>query len=237
MAIDEVHPPPSEAETAITLFCWWETVSTAPHIVRHVLLPFVPNSVVLWAKSSRLYHQVPSFDSWVMIPFTVLTFAWVVSFLWRRKRRLSESSADISVTTADDLAAMYGNYRLAKFLRHLRSLFLLTIREALLNRMGVHIYGTFEHPDYWPPEPGLKSSIDRFYFKSKNTREYRYSDEYQFLVVRDADETGNFLNPIKRAPSSEDIRLLLIGSNYFWRWFPIYLWKKLISENRTESAR
>jgi hypothetical protein len=156
--------------------------------------------------------------------FRVFTVLCAIGLLSLPRKRLDESP--------DRDAAR--NHRVTTALRRRRLLLglltfgLVPLREWILDGMGIGLYGTFRRPPSWQPEPERADYVDRFFRVDNSGVEYQYARDATHLIVRShSSTTDHYGSEQTRVPTSADVRLLLVGSNYFWRWYMRHLSKRV----------
>ena len=236
MATNSSIEPPGNAEIAITLFCWWESVSAAPHVLMTLFRKTVPDGI-----KAKLLSWVGDPEFWAMAPFAMISMFALLVFLLRNRRDLtSDQTGATSPRERDPFTAAKNETarraqivrnieranRRTKILRAMRSLGISVLKDWILGRMGVSLYGTFRRPFTWEPVEGRSDKVDSISFSGGAGREYQYILGARELVVRehpsDSDEYGK---EVVRRPTAEDAKYLVFASSYFPWWLLFRVWR------------
>src|SRR5271170_7544228 len=87
MATNSSIEQPGYAEIAITIFCWWESVSASPHVLLTLFRRALPSTF-----KEKLLSVVNDVEFWVMAPFALITGFLLLFFLLRRRVDLPPES-------------------------------------------------------------------------------------------------------------------------------------------------
>lgn len=107
------------------------------------------------------------------------------------------------------------------------------LRQSILNKMRVVLYGTFKIKSCSPEEKCF-AYVDTITIEKEDEEGYslydsiqfQYPKDYRNLLIRERSglyEDESYGEPYERPPSMKDIKLLLVASNFFYRWFFMHL--------------
>ena len=219
-------------------FGYLAAVRETPKIARAV---HISSLVPKWLKRALL-GLIHDPDFWFVIGFTLALFLFVLAYLGKKPVTTSDSEQDDSekgfVDAAmlrhglktTDLGDQTREQKAAKVLedyfkqserrRIIRSLGLALIRDWILDKFGVSMYGTFRRPREWPPESEVWPFVDRFRFKDKSGCQFQYAQNFENISVRmHPSNATKFDTPVLRLPNAKEFGLLLVGSSFFPFWY------------------
>lgn len=166
-----------------------------------------------------LLSIIDSRDIWYIIFFTLL--AVIVSLSILRAKPVRESQ-DVDFR---ERAIKY--LRWNNVIRTIRSFGLVPIREWIMDRLGISIYGTFKRPSDWTPNPKAFNYLDRINFSNGAGREYQYSRNFVFVIIREHTEHSDLFGPTaERVPTVTDIKHMSVASWFFPLWLIIHLMRR-----------
>lgn len=215
----EILQPPKLWEFWGLFFGYFASAKDAPLILRKLhIAGLVPEAI-----RKKLLQWDPRGDHWLFYFYTLLPF---LALLWLWLFRARDDEDDKSDNRSRAIAVLQRGRRI----RLIRTLGLVLIREFLLDRLGVSLYGTFRRPDHWPLEPQRSMFIDRLTLTNGTGIEYQYGKNFEQIFIRTHPKGDiNYGETKERAPEWEDIKILIVASNYFLFWIVVYLLKKPLS--------
>jgi len=210
---------PKPWEILGSFFGYFAVAKDIPSILRMLCIQKIPP----YRLKQILLRINPSADFWLLITFTAVTVLILLHYLWRtRPIKGPDPSSDKELQEFVKIGKR--NYRL----RIIRSFGFAWFRDKILDRMNVNVYGTFQRPPppYWPAVEDRANSIDRIIFADGTGMEFQYAKDFTTMFVRRHTPGTNLFNSVEeRLPSSVEIRLLLVASNYFPLWWIMHLIK------------
>lgn len=176
---------------------------------------FVPDCL-----KSALLNLYSHPDGWYAWFFTVLLLMFLFGLVWKS----SPPEPDIE---RDNIEEAKKYLKRSQILRAVRSLGLVPLREWLMDKMGIALYGTFKRPSDWTPNLNTWLYLDRITFNSGRGSEYQYAKNFNYVSVREHPETSdNYGQPAERKPTWVDFKHLIIASWFFPFWAIIHLLKR-----------
>lgn len=193
---------------------------------------------IMWAASSfpDTFRSIV-FNCFELTEFrsSVLTWFFLIICAWVILRIIKISNEELVVTDHDEETNVVEKAK-EEFLQAKRkldlqravfSLGLIPIREFILERlMDISNYGTFKASERSPLRRTLFNYLDVISYKKEMFRpsvRYLYTKNFKYIIVSKAERHEPFHKEEKRFPKLNDIKLLMIASNFFLLWFPIAL--------------
>jgi len=229
---------PASWEALGLIFAYFVAAKDLPTVMRMLQIPrCIPRAVkdlMLWCNSSS--------DFWYLIWFAIGSATAFLFFLPRtvvtesqtedqaqggRPKTVAASSERedlIRKAAKNAVAAMKHDH----LLRGIRSLGLMFLREFILERLGVALYGTFKRPSTWSAEPDRHVSIDRITYHDGRGIEFQYPRTNDQLIVRTHPPEDDTYRDEKRAPTRHERVVLLFASNFYPRWCVTSMVKRLL---------
>jgi hypothetical protein len=213
------------------IFAVFVTVKDAPDILRQLgVTAFIPTQ---WKQLLLTKYDDSAFWlSWFYILLIIFLYA-VILLYFKQKNELD--TPDKEKTDKEIVSRLSRQFRFYRYLRIIRSLGVVLIRELILDFMSVATYGTFKKTSNWPatPEPRIKY-VDRISLKEGPGFEYQYGKEFKWIYVREHPEFDDkYGYTLKRVPEWRDIKLLLVASNIFPFWLIFHLVKRPFLKKKT----
>ena len=199
--------PPKPWEILGAFFGYFAVAKDVPHILR-TLGAIFPSIIKSLLRSLGLNS-----DTGLQWIFTIAVFA-ILFYCMPRTQEEEYPEKD------DRLEQMERVFRRERWFQIIRSFWLIVLREKILDRMGVAMYGTFRRYSSWAPEPAREHHIDRINFIDGRGIEFQYSKgAYKFFVREHPNNSDVYGETQERTPTSAEVRLLMIASNFFPRWW------------------
>ncbi len=136
MATNNSIEQPGYTEIAITLFCWWKSVSTSPHVIMTLVSWTVPLEI-----KKKLLSFVNNSEFWVMAPFALATGAVLFMFLLRNQRDLPDqfnAKDPYAVTRKKNLERVMAIKKYQRANQTIRVRFLKDQVAAGVPKLGIH---------------------------------------------------------------------------------------------------
>jgi len=196
------------------------------YVVRTLAIPnLLPQALKRLLLSSN--HNA---DFWILLAFTApicIFFIWlIVRGLWRENPEEPDPQKDTltkAIETAFTITERNHRWRI------IRSFGLLWLREWLLDRMDIRLYGTFMKSSNWPHDPDRSNYVDRLTFKNGTGIEVQYASDYSRILARThSADSDTFGETESRLPTVRETEILLFASNYFPFWWAAFLIKRLL---------
>lgn len=215
----------SPLEILGAFFGYFAVAKDAPQILKTLNT----KAIVPFSLENRLLAFNPNPDFWYLVAFTLL--ALFVFFVFVNTQSSGKENPNEDTATRlksfddedlyDNAAAMMKRLRR---LAILKSLGLVLIREWILDRIKISLYGTFKRQSDWQPEPERFRSIDRINYTDGEGHEFQYSKKFDYVFVRVHPVSNDTYGPsIKRLPTWSECGTLLVASNFFLRWLAVHL--------------
>lgn len=181
-----------------------------------------------WKKKLLDFNSDPNF--WYLILFTVVAIAVFFIFVATKKENKEDPNRDTPATfdnLDNDEYGLEASWKRIRRLSVLRSFGLILIREWILGRLGISIYGTFKRQADWEPQPERFDHIDRINYEKAEGFEFQYSRNFKFVIVRSHPFDNDTYGPSEtRLPTWKECCHLLFASNFFPFWLLIHLLRR-----------
>jgi hypothetical protein len=193
---------------------------------------------ILWAANSFPdTFRIIFFNAFELTPFrtSVLTWFFLATCAWVILRIIKISNEDLVVTEDGEETNVIEKAK-EEFLRAKHkldlqravfSLGLIPLRDMILEQlMDISTYGTSKASERSPLKRTLFNYLDVISYKKevcKPSVRYFYTKNFKYIIVSKAERHEPFNKEEKRFPKLNDIRLLIVASNFFLIWFPIAL--------------
>lgn len=178
-----------------------------------------------WKK--KLLTLNPNANFWYLLFFTVVAIAVFFIFVVTQKEPKKDQNQDTFSTLDNDDYDLHASWKRIRRLSVLRSLGLNLVREWILTRLGVSLYGTFKRQSDWMPAPERFKYIDRINYEGAGGDEFQYAKNFKFVIVRTHPANNDTYGPAEtRVPTFKECRTLLFASNFFPFWLLIHLLRR-----------
>lgn len=207
-------------------FGYFAVANDIPNILRKLSVrSLVPDS---WKACLLRFNSNPDF--WYLITFTLLVIVGLLRLISSQKPKKEDPNQDTPQTFEtlnDDTFDLEASWKRMRKISILRSFGLILVREWILNRLKISLYGTFKRQSDWEPQPERFDYIDRINYDQGEGYEFQYSKNFKFVIVRTHPSDNSTYGPSStRTPNLKEIRDLLFASNFFPFWCLIHLLRR-----------
>lgn len=205
-------------------FGYFAVANDVPDILRKLSIrSLVPNSL-----EKCLLEINPSTDFWYLSTFTFITFVGFFGVVSTSGPSKENPNQDTKSSKDSDLyKELKASMKRMRKISIIRSFGLVLVREWILNRFKISLYGTFKRPSEWEKQPERFSYIDRINYEQGNGYEFQYLRNFKQVVVRTHPFNNSTYGPEEiRLPTRQEYWHLLFASNIFPLWFLIHILRR-----------
>jgi hypothetical protein len=224
----ESYETPNIWEILASFFGYFAVAKDVPNIFRTLHLPSLfPDCI-----KKKMLEWVPDSNFWLLLSFTIPILLFLLYFLFKKEPREPPEKPDEEIR----IEKISKILRRGRVIRVIRTFGLVLVREFILDRLGITIYGTFTRPEEWPEQATHFDFIDRIRFKSRDGIEFQYRRNYLYLTIRKHPGDNFEYGPPEDVPLKwEYLKILMVASNFFPFWLFVYLLKRPLVWSRTKS--
>lgn len=208
-------------------FGYFAVANDVPDILRKLSIrSLVPNSL-----EKCLLEINPSTDFWYLSTFTFITFVGFFGVVSTSGPSKENPNQDTKSRKDSDLyKELKASMKRMRKISIIRSFGLIIVREWILSRLKISLYGTFKRPSEWEKQPERFNYIDRINYEQGDGYEFQYLRDYKRVIVRNHSSHDSTYGPEDiRLPTWKECRLLIVASNFFFLWFVIHIFRRFRS--------